>query len=96
MARVAGNRIQKVRKDPLVDLMTGPRGQVNKADTALPRGPGPANLTGSFDAHARKSQIKVQPDALLRMQRRNRLHCYSFMVEIADDSAVALIEGNVG
>ena len=76
--------------------MTGPRRQVNKAYAALPRRPGPANLTTSFNAHARKFQIKVQPDALLRMQRRNRLYRHSFMVEIADDSTVGLIERNVG
>jgi hypothetical protein len=38
----------------------------------------------------------MQLDALLRMQRRNRLHSYTFMVEIADDSAVSFIEGYVG
>lgn len=96
MARVTGNRVQQIRKDPLIDLMTGLCGQVDETDTALPRGPRPANLTGSFDAHARKSQIKVQPDALLRMQRGNRLYSDTFMAEIADDSAVDLIEGNVG
>ena len=96
MAPVTGDYIQQVRKDPLVDLMTGPCRQVDKADTALPRGPRPTNLTAGFDAHARKSQIKVQADALLRMQRGNGLHRYTFMVEIADDSAIDLIEGNVG
>ena len=96
MARVAGKRIQQVRKDPFVDLMPSARGQIDKANTTLPRGPGPANLTGSFDAHARRSQIKVQSDSLLQMQRRNRLHSHTFMTEIADDSAVGLVEGNVG
>jgi hypothetical protein len=96
MAGVAGNRIQQVRKDPFVDLTTSACRQANKTDTALPRGPGPANLTGGFDAYAGKPQIKVQLDALSRKQRRNCLHSYTFMVEIADDSAVSFIEGYVG
>ncbi len=70
MARVAGKRIQKVGKDPLVDLTTGARGQVNEADATLSRGGAPTDLTVGLHAQAGKSQLKAHADALLLMQRR--------------------------
>ena len=95
MARVAGDRIQQVGEDPFVDLMAGACGQVDKTDAALPGGPGPTNLTRGFNAQARKSQVEAQPDALFRLQRSNRLNGHTFVAEIADDSAVGLIERDV-
>src|SRR5580698_10331032 len=96
MSGMAGENIQKIGKYPLIELTVGTCGQVDEADAALSRGTGPSDLPVGFDAQARKPQLKAQPDTLVLAQRANRLHGHTLAVEVADDSTVGLVEGNVG
>src|SRR5580704_860075 len=96
MGRIASNGIEKVGEDPLVDLMTDAYGQVRETDTTLSRRISPTDLPLALDAHARKSQLKAQADALLRAQRGNGLQGNTLVVEIANDSTVAPIQDDVG
>src|ERR1700734_3035124 len=96
MRRLASDGIQQVREDPLVDLATVARRQVHETNAALSRGAGPTNLTICFHAQARESQLKAQADALLRAQSSHGLHGYALVIEVADDSAVTIVEGDVG
>src|ERR1039458_10288434 len=96
MGGLAGDSIEKVGKDPLIDLVTRACGQVYEADATLSRGAGPTDLPGGFHAQARKSQLKAQADALLLAQRGDGLYGHTLVVEVADDSTIGLIEGDVG
>ncbi len=96
MGSLAGDSIQKVGENPLVDLMTGGCGQIHEADTALSRGTGPSDLPVGFHAQARKPQFKAQADALLLAQRTDSLHGDTFVVEVADDATVGLVQSDVG
>src|SRR6202167_2973610 len=96
MTSVACDRIEKVGKNPLIDLKAGARGQIHEANAALSRGTGPGDLPVGLHAQAWKPQLKAQADTLLLAQRTNRLHGYTFAVEVADNAAVGLVERNVG
>src|SRR4029077_12711708 len=96
MGGLAGECIQKVGKDPLVDLKTGTWRQIHEADATLSGRAGPTNLPAGFDTQARKSQFKAQAHALVLAQWSDGLHGHTLVVEVADDSAVGLVEGYVG
>ena len=96
MSGLARDRIQKISEDPLADLATGACRQVHEADAILSRWTGPGDLAVGFHAQAWKSQLKAQADALLLVQRPNRLHCHPLVIEVANDSTVALVERDIG
>src|ERR1700733_2900673 len=96
MACVARDSIQKVGKDPLINLATGACRQVNEADATLSRGGSPTDLAMSFHPQAGESQLKAQADTLLLAQRADGLHRHAIVVEVADNSTIGLIEGDVG
>src|SRR5437660_11112447 len=96
MGRVAGERIQQVGKDPLVDLMTSTCGQIHEADATLSRATCPTDLPAGVDAQAGKSQLKAHSHALLLAEWRNRLDRHPFMVKVAHDSTIGLIKSDVG
>src|ERR1700733_4918457 len=95
MSFLAGSGIEEVGEDPLVDLMTSARRQLQETDAALSRRSGPADQPGGFNAQPRKSQLKPQADALFLAQGRNRLHRHTVIVEVADNAAVGLIQSDV-
>src|ERR1700735_510418 len=92
----ASQSIQKIRKDPLVDLVTRAHRQIDKADAALSRGTGPTHLPEGLDAQAGKSQLKTQVDPLVLAQRTDGLYSHTLVAEVADDSSVGLVEGAIG
>src|SRR5580658_3346141 len=96
MGGFAGHGIQKVRKYPLVDLMMGAFGQVHEANAALSGALGPTDLTSGFHSQAGESQLKAEANPLLRAQGSDGLHGHTLVIEVADDSAVGIVQRDVG
>jgi hypothetical protein len=93
---VPRNGLQQVPEYPFIDLPDHARRKIKEANAALAGRGGPHNFSAGLYAHSGKTQFETQTNYLLWPQGGDRLNGNALMVEITNDSAIGLIEHDVG
>src|SRR5206468_3112899 len=93
--RMQRNSFKQVAEDPFLHLPGCAGRQIKKADTALSRKGRPHHLPTGFDLQFGIPQLKPYPDFLQGTNGCHGLHADAIAAQVAYDSPVRLIQGDV-
>src|ERR1700686_4239310 len=87
---------EQVPENPFIDLAGHCWGEIEELDAAPSGARRPRNLAAGLHAHSRLAQFKAQAQLLLWANRSHHLHSDAFVIDVANNAAVRLVDRDVG
>src|ERR1700686_3156219 len=87
---------EQVPENPFIDLAGHCWGEIEELDAAPSGARRPRNLAAGLHAHSRLAQFKAQAQLLLWANRSHHLHSDAFLIDVANNAAVRLVNRDIG